>query len=244
MDWQADGTMAAPSIGAPWQTTKETRRRLQRFRAARRHSRLVRILRRLLPVSGVLVIVAIGLAVRLAAPGDFDVSVARTTVTRNSVIMENPRLSGFDRFNREYTVTADTATQLLSAPDEVVLDGINAHLILPGRGTADVIAAAGTFNNAQSKLDLRNGVEVRSSEGYALHMQDADIDMKGGTLATSKPVRIEYQDSVTVAEGLHVSEGGEVIVLDGNVRTNLMPPKRAAATGTGETEEPQPGDRE
>lgn len=203
------------------------RRRLQVFRAARRHSRLVRMLRRGLPVAGVLAIVALAVASRMPAPVDFDFSVARTTVTRNSVVMEHPRLSGFDRSMREYTVTADRATQLLSAPDEVQLERISANLKLPGRGSADIEAGGGAFNNGEGTLDLHGGVDVSSTEGYSLQMAGAAIDMKAGTLVSPSPVRILYQDSETTANRLSVSEGGKIIVLEEQVRTVMMPPKRA-----------------
>ena len=60
-------------------------------------------------------------------------------------------------------------------------------------------------------------------------LQDADIDLEAGTLVSGNPVSITYEDSETSGSRLEVTEGGQRIVIEGSVRTRLMPPKRAGA---------------
>jgi lipopolysaccharide export system protein LptC len=202
-------------------------RRQQAFQAARRHSRLVRRLRIALPVSGSLVIAGFVIVTRLSLPGNIVLSAARLSVTSNSIIMENPHMTGFDADKREYSVKADRAIQQLTNPDAVRLEQITATVKVAGQGTATITAGSGDYDNTESTLKLHGGIAVESSEGYALKMSDADIDLRGGTLASVNPVTISYQDSTTTGESISVSGGGQVIVLDGGVRTTLMPPKRA-----------------
>lgn len=223
------GTIAWASGAAAGGTAHEHRRRLAAFDAARRHSSLVRRLRLLLPLAGVTTLVAFVGAARIAVPEGLDLSVARTTVTRNAIIMEQPKLSGFDKASREYTVTAERATQLLSTPDEVRLEAIRAEIRLAGQGSATVTAAAGDYDNGKATLKLHGGIGLVSSDGYSLAMTDADIDLKGGTLVSANPVRVVYQDSETRGDRLSVREGGGIIVLESGVRTMLMPPKRKPA---------------
>src|SRR5688500_12979918 len=94
----------------------ERQRRQRAFQAARRHSRLVRRLRVLLPVVGLIVVLAFIAVTRLALPEELDLSVARLSVTRNSIIMENPLLTGFDADERSYSLSADRAVQALTNP--------------------------------------------------------------------------------------------------------------------------------
>lgn len=223
------GTIAWASGAAAGGNAQQHRRRLAAFGAARRHSRLVRRLRLLLPAAGLLTLAAFVAAARIVVPEGLDLSVARTTVTRNAIIMEGPKLSGFDKASREYTVTAERATQLLSAPDEVRLDAVRAEIRLAGQGSATVTAAAGDYDNGRATLKLHGGIALVSADGYALDMADADIDLKGGTLVTANPVKVVYRDSETRGDRLSVREGGAVIVLESGVRTVLMPPKRPAA---------------
>jgi lipopolysaccharide export system protein LptC len=207
----------------------DRQQRRRAFQAARRHSRLVRRLRFLLPVAGVVAVVAFSVATRFALPGDLDLSVARMSVTRNAIIMDNPELTGFDSRDREYSLSADRAIQALARPNQVRLEDIKAKVTVAGRGTATVTAGAGDYDNAESTLKLFGGIEVDSSEGYALRMTDADIDFGGGTIASPNRVTLRFADSETTGGAISVTGGGQVIVMEGGVRTTLMPPKRPAA---------------
>ncbi|MDQ3559046.1 MAG: hypothetical protein M3453_07650, partial [Pseudomonadota bacterium] len=58
---------------------------------------------------------------------------------------------------------------------------------------------------------------------------DADIDFGGGTIASPNRVTLRFADSETTGGAISVTGGGQVIVMEGGVRTTLMPPKRPAA---------------
>jgi lipopolysaccharide export system protein LptC len=206
---------------------KHERQRL--FQAARRHSRLVRRLRVGLPLAGIAIVAIFVVATHFALPGNLDLSVANLSVTRNSIIMDNPHLTGFDADEREYSVQADRAIQALTNPDRVRLETIEANVSVPGQGTAKITADAGEYDNKESTLRLEGGIAVDSSSGYALRMDGADIDLRGGTMSSSNPVSVRYQDSETTGQTISVTGGGRIITLQGNVRTTLMPPKRDAA---------------
>jgi lipopolysaccharide export system protein LptC len=205
------------------------RARQRAFAAARRHSRLVRLLRVLLPVGGAAVIAVFVLVAKLGLPGPIDLSAARLSVTRNSVIMEEPRITGFDRAQQEYSVSADRAIQPLTRPDQVRLERIEAKLLTTGQGATTITAEAGEYDHSDRTLRLRGSILVDSAAGYSLSMTDADIDFGAGTFATANPTTARYQDSEISAQRLSVSEGGDRIVFEGAVRTVLMPPKREPA---------------
>lgn len=209
---------------------------LRRFRSVRRHSRLVRRLRVLLPVTGALAVILLSVVTKLALPGNMDLSVAWLSVTRNSIIMDNPHLTGFDEDKRHYSVQADRAIQSLANPDRLQLEEIQATVTVAGQGTATITADNGDFDNSASTLQLRGGIAIDTSEGYALRMQDADIDFSAGTMSSDNRVSVRYQDSETVGDRVRVTEGGQIFVLSGNVRTSIMPPKRDVPATTGSVE--------
>jgi len=222
------------AVTGDWQhaiDAAERQRRQQAFQAAARHSRRVRRLRLALPAIGASAIFGIIVMSRLGLPDELDLSVAQLSVTRNAIIMDKPRLTGFDADQRAYTVSADRAVQALANPQAVQLEKIEAELRVVGQGTTWVRAAAGDYDNAAGKLQLRGGIALESSEGYALEMQSADIDFKAGSMSSPHPVRATYRGSETVGRSMAVSRGGRVIVLEGDVRTLLLPPKSAAAGG-------------
>jgi lipopolysaccharide export system protein LptC len=145
--------------------------------------------------------------------------------------MDNPHITGFDADKREYSVTADRAIQALTNPSAVRLEEITARVKVGTQGSAAISAQSGNFDNRDSTLKLYGGIVVDSSEGYSLRMSDADIDLQAGTMSSENPVSVSYEDSTTTGESMSVSRGGQVIILDGGVRTTLLPPKRAPTSG-------------
>jgi lipopolysaccharide export system protein LptC len=208
------------------------------FADAERHSRIVAILRKALPVAGVVALLAFIVVARLSAPGGPDFSVARTTIESNAIVMDRPVLTGYDSDNRKYRVSADRAVQNLASPDQVRLEGIRAEVTVEGRGGAVVTAKGGDYNNTRGSLALYGGLALDSDDGVRVRMKNADIDFAGGALVTKNPVTIIYQDSETSADSMTAAEGGNIIVLSGRVQTRLMPPKRK--TGRPSKNKPAP----
>jgi lipopolysaccharide export system protein LptC len=193
--------------------------------AARRHSRLVRWLRIVLPLGSAAIGGFVLVAAHFGLPGAIDLSAARLTVTRNAIIMEQPRVTGFDRDQREYSVAADRAIQPLTSPDEVRLEAIQAELMAAGQGGTKISAEAADYDHSDRKLLLHGAIVVNSASGYELSMTEALVDFAAGTMATPNPTTVRYQDSEVSAQSMSVSDGGELIVFEGQVRTLLMPPK-------------------
>jgi lipopolysaccharide export system protein LptC len=219
------------ALSATWQDAgpphaSRRRGRRQAFAAARRHSRRVRLLRILLPLLGGAGIVVLFVLTRISLPGEIDLGAARLSVTRNSIIMDNPRLTGFDRDGREYSLAADRAIQALTSPDRVRLEAIDARVAAAGHGAVTIKAEAGEYDHSGSTLNLQGDIVVDSAEGYALRMRDAAIDFKAGTLDSPNPVSLGYQGSEITGARFDVREGGKVMRFEGGVRTTLMPPKR------------------
>jgi lipopolysaccharide export system protein LptC len=221
---------------ASWQVTelfqhapagREARRRA--FARARRHSRRVVLLRVLLPLAGLLAVAGFVVKARLAFPGDADLSAASLSVTRNSIIMDHPHLTGFGGDSRGYSLSADRAIQPLATPGQVRLEEIKATVTPPGQGATNITAEAGDYDHGKSTLQLLGAIGVDSAEGYRLRMSGAQVDFGAGTMQTDAPVSIGYADSTITGKRMSVSAGGKVIVIEGDVRTVLMPPKRPAA---------------
>jgi lipopolysaccharide export system protein LptC len=217
------------SLSVSWHDTASplpaaTRRKA--FAAARRHSRTVRLLRIALPILGVAAIAGLFALTRLGIPLPLDLSSARLSVTPNAVIMEHPNLSGFDGSEREYTVSADRATQPLSNPDQMQLEAIKATISVPGQGATTVTAGAGEYDHGDRTLRLSGDIEVDSSGGYSLRMRDAAIDFEAGTMRSDSPVTVMYSDSEVTGQRFLATEGGQRILFEGGVESTIMPPKR------------------
>ncbi|WP_169738470.1 LPS export ABC transporter periplasmic protein LptC [Afifella pfennigii] len=203
-------------------------RRVAAYRAARRHSFVVRFLRLALPAGGALALAATVFISQIPSGENFDLSIAKTTIAKNAIIMDNPKLTGFDRYEREFRLEADRAIQKFATPDAVTLENIIAYISAPGRGPIAIEALAADFDNANGSLIMGGEVMVDSADGYGMALNGAKVNTKDGTLQSANPVTLTYHDSRTTGDALDAKEGGKHIVIEGNVRTFMMPPKREA----------------
>jgi lipopolysaccharide export system protein LptC len=220
------------ALSAPWDTGdfvhapagREARRRA--FALARRHSRGVVLLRVLLPVGGLLAVAGFLVKAHFGFPGDFDLAAASLSVTKNSIIMDHPHLTGFGGDKRGYSLSADRAIQPLNAPGQVRLEEIIAKVTGTNQGETSITAEAGDYDHEKNTLQLLGAIAVDSAEGYRLRMTDAQVDFGANTMVTDHPISIGYGDSKITGERMSISNGGKTIVIEGNVHTTVMPPKR------------------
>jgi len=225
------------AISASWQAASPDRgARLRAFAAARRHSRLVRILRVLLPLLGVASVAGFVVVTRLAMPAGLDLDAARLTVTRNSIIMDRPHLTGFDRNHRAYSVVATRAIQPMSTPGKVRLENIEAKIESADGTMTTITAEAGDYDHGKNTIKLLGAVVVSSPDGHFLNLTDADVDFGAGTLVSENPTTIGIGENRVTGKRFSASEGGKVVVLEGDVHTLLMPPKNAPAASASASE--------
>src|SRR5215475_8106882 len=111
------------------------------FRAARRHSRLVRILRIAVPctvVTGLIIVTLVTYFNPLRMLARLPINIDNLVVSGTKVTMEQPRLSGFTSDARAYELTADTAAQDMTKPDIVELRNIRAKVEMQDKSSMEM----------------------------------------------------------------------------------------------------------
>ncbi|WP_369807081.1 LPS export ABC transporter periplasmic protein LptC [Ancylobacter radicis] len=197
------------------------------FRRAGRHSRRVRLLRRALPL-GVLTALGLTLAVNYLDPFtlgvDLPFDLGRVTLSGTRVMMEFPKLHGFTQDNRGYSVTAQSASQDLTQPNQIDLTTIDAKLELADQGWANLVANTGKYDTKTEQMTLGGGINFSTSAGYGGELETVVIDVKGGTLVSDRPVQLSYLDGKLTADRMEVSQKTARALLTGNVRLNFRMP--------------------
>jgi lipopolysaccharide export system protein LptC len=89
------------------------RERERRHRQARRHSRLVRILKFALPAVSLVAVAAFVFFLYVWPDVPPGISAASVDLTHNSIVMQNPHVSGYMNGGRSYELSADRAEQSL-----------------------------------------------------------------------------------------------------------------------------------
>ncbi len=200
----------------------EARRREIARAAAARHSRRVRRLKILLPVSGAVIVAGIGLTMLVSAltPG-FDLGSVQ--LSSDGIVMDNPHISGHDAKNRSYEVTADRAVQSITDPKQVKLENISARINLGDGAWAAFTAGTGRYNGNNEHLSLDDRIAVETSDGYHATLKAAEIDLRGGTISSDTPIVFSSREATIKAGTLAVDENGRAIVFSDGVTMTINP---------------------
>jgi lipopolysaccharide export system protein LptC len=195
------------------------------FRRAMRHSRRVRFLRWAVPAvlaAMLLVVTAVSyfdpMRIILARiPGN----ATGMVISGTKITMQAPKLSGYTRDQRWYELSARGATQDVTKPDQLELDTIRAKIEAQDKSTMNLSATGGHYDRKSGILTLTNNVNVTSSNGVEVRLNDAVVDTATGDIVSNKPVEVEMLQGTVKSNRLEVTAGGEVIRFDGGVVMNL-----------------------
>jgi len=195
------------------------------FRAALRHSRLVRLLRVGVPAIVVLGALLAVLAVYVLDPlsriAKLPASIGGLVVSGTSITMQQPRMSGYTQDRRPYVVTARAATQDVTKPDTVTLQELRATIEFKD-GKYDLSARSGLFESKLDRLTLQEDILVNSAN-YQAKLSEAVINVRTNHMVSEHPVEVTMRQGTVNANRLEVSNSGEVIRFEGGVTMVLVP---------------------
>jgi lipopolysaccharide export system protein LptC len=195
------------------------------FQAARRHSRMVRILRVAIPLAVVLGFTGIFLVTYLnplRMLARLPINIGDLVVSGTKITMEQPRLSGFTRDERAYELSADAAKQDLTKPDLIELRNIRAKVQMQDKSTMEMSATAGVYDSKAETLKLDQNILLSSSAGYRGQLSEALIDIRKGYVVSEHPVAVEMLQGKLNASRLEIVDSGDLVRFDGGVSMTLM----------------------
>jgi lipopolysaccharide export system protein LptC len=195
------------------------------FRAARRHSRLVRILRIAVPVTvviGVIIVTLITYFNPLRMLAKLPINIDNLVVSGTKVTMEQPRLAGFTSDARAYELTADTAAQDMTKPDIVELRNIRAKVEMQDKTSMEMTAISGTYDAKGETLKLDREILLRSSTGYQGRLSEALVDIRKGNVVSEHPVEVKMLQGTLNANRLDILDSGDLVRFHGGVVMDMM----------------------
>jgi lipopolysaccharide export system protein LptC len=195
------------------------------FRAARRHSRLVRILRVAIPIV-VVGLLAVMFLITFFNPlrmlGKLPIDINDLVISGTKITMEKPRLTGFTQDSRAYELSADAAAQDMTKPDLIELRSIHAKMDMQDKNTMYMSAATGLYNSKTEMLKLERDIFLSSSNGYKGKLIEALIDTKKGNVVSDKPVELELLQGTLNANKLEIVDNGDLVRFHGGVVMDML----------------------
>jgi lipopolysaccharide export system protein LptC len=194
------------------------------------YSRIVRQLRIILPVVGLLTVAIVGLWPRIRAQFNHP---TQTSQEERQARMINGRYVGSDVHGRPYTVTYESALQ---PPGGGPIDMVNpvAELTLQNGHWVAVKANKGRYDQAAGLIDLYDNVELFHDEGYRFSTTLAHVEFTKNLIWGDRAVEGNGPKGEIRARGFRVINNGDAISFTGPASL-LLRPDAAEMLQPGET---------
>ena len=221
---------SAFAFASPQAEAADARARV--FLVARRHSRRVRLARRMLEVS---VVGGVAALAGLAFVHNFgralrDVSFDGIGIEGGRITMDRPRLTGAHPGGGGYNITAVKAMQDALHPGDVDLALIGGDIATPDREVSRLSANTGHYESADETLDLAGDVRLNNSR-YQVFLRSVHIQFKQGEYVSKEPVKVRILPDTTITgDSFLVKNNGAEATFEGHVRT-VINGKGAALEG-------------
>jgi lipopolysaccharide export system protein LptC len=197
------------------------------FRAARRHSRWVRLLRLAIPV---VVLGGLGFTAMvsyfnpLRMLNDLPIGIDNVVVSGSKITMEKPRVSGYTQEGRAYDMSAVAARQDLTKPDIVELQSLAAKLQMEDQSTMQLVADKGLYNAKSEVLELEKNI-VLTSKDYEGLLSQATVEIRSGHVVSKEPVQLKMLQGQLNAKQLEIKDSGDIVRFTGGVSMHFkLPP--------------------
>lgn len=135
--------------------------------------------------------------------------------------MDNPRFTGSDGQERQFNVTAATATQKKIDDPTLDLTTPKGDLIAPQGSWMSLTATTGRYDQKQQLLDLDGNVEFLRDDGYQFATEKASIDLKAGFASGNAPVEGHGPAGHINSQGFRVMDRGRTIEFTGKAHLIL-----------------------
>lgn len=196
------------------------------LKGAERHSRIVRMMRVILPAVALLVIGVVMLqAFMYRADDTLKLSFADAGPVADDLKMVQPEFSA--RFGQNpFRFNAESAYRDEEKPGRVIMEKIQGDVSIEGVTWLSLAAAKGVLDTEAVRVVLGGGIDLFSDLGYELHTKSVNIDLRDGVVTGRTEVAGQGPAGTLRADGFSIRDDGSRIRFDGNVRMTLPRPAR------------------
>ncbi len=200
------------------------------FARARRHTRLVRLLRLALPVCAMgVVALYVGSVLETIGWVTAVPKIQIPQIIPDKLTMDNPHYEGFNRDGGRYEVRAKTAVQDLADMDHVKLNEISGDLIDVNKVKTTLKAAHGLYNSKSAELEMFDGIDIASDNGMRAKLSRATVSTKENVIVSKEPVEVAVPAGSIRAKELTLKNKTHEATFLNEVVAHLVPANKPAA---------------
>ena len=207
--------------------------RTKAFRAAKRHSVRVKMLRLLFPVGAVCATGLYFLPSQLTVKTkDGEASIESLQVSSGGLKMVNPRFKGVHEKHGVYDMRVDHATQQIKNPELMTLNIISAEVTSKTGEKTTLTAPSGIFHQKKEELTFDNGVVIGGEAGISGTLKTATAFLQTNVLISRDPVDLAYNGTTIKAQSMTLYSNEGRALFEGGVKVHLeRKPKGAGNDG-------------
>jgi hypothetical protein len=199
------------------------------FGKARRHTVVVKLLRRVLPVICLGLVVGYGLAAKTKFKvGNGELIAGPIIIDTEKLEMLNPKYNGFGKDGSSYNVTAASAQQDLQRTGPILLKEIDGVFNQLNDNRIKLKADRGRFDQKADTLELQDKITIRGDDGMTADLTQATITMKEHKIVSSQPVQIQMAAGKINGQNMMLLQEKREVYFDGGVVASLRPEPKVA----------------
>ncbi len=214
------GALTVRSLAGGWADVPEPATAAD-WLAARRHSRIVAVLRWILPAMAVVVVAWMFVSAHRLPREIGNIDLGEVGLEGTTLTMQNPSLSGFNKDGTAYQVTAAKALQDVTNPRVVTLEFVDGTLTKSDGSDMRLTADNGVFDNDTQTLELDGNIVVKTSKDENAYLESAKVDLGAGSIVSDRPIRAEANNGKIRADAMEVTERGARLRFSGKVVVEL-----------------------
>jgi lipopolysaccharide export system protein LptA len=209
--------------GAPAAVVARITQRARAFAAAQRHSRLVSLLRILLPLAALATLAAYVLVVAVTVKlYNRHVKIPDIIIGPDDLTMKEPSYFDFTKDGR-YEVRAKRAVVALNQKAPIKLIDVSGDLTQTSGTVTKLKAKHGLFEQKKGELELFDGIEIDGTNGLMARLSRAMIYSKEGKIVSVDPVSATMPTGTIQAAAMTMLNKSRIAQFRGQVAVHLLP---------------------
>jgi lipopolysaccharide export system protein LptC len=156
--------------------------------------------------------------------------VDQPAVSHDQVTVTDSTITGLDRQNRPYSISASSAVQDKDKPNFIALVEVSGAT---NRKTGEAItfeSRKGFYDSDVKTLDLDTDVVIKSAGRFTARMNKARVIVAEKRLTSNVPVTVEFTSGTIDANGVEISNDGNNIVFLNGVKAQFRNTKTGDST--------------
>ena len=139
----------------------------------------------------------------------------------DQVTSRNSTLSGVDRDNQPYEVTAARAWQDTDRSEILHLEDVSGKFRKSTGEKYDVAAKEARYDTKLKELELTGNVVITELNRFTARMDQAHVAVAEKRLTADVPVLVEFSEGTVRANAIEIVNNGADIVFSGSVKAHL-----------------------